>query len=160
MRVTVIELIPAPFKAVVAFVFLVKKKKKKKKKGDCVDNSAGKDGPCQSSLALLPLKRFLQRAAEGKRDAALRVSRVSDTDEACCVCGRESGVVTEPAVSGGSAAGELAGGLKLSCGACHSPDPLIIPSLPCLSGSKRPRKVHALGGPRATPRGPSRVSPM
>lgn len=70
------------------------------------------------------------------------------------VCGCESGVVIEPAVSGGSAAGELAGGLKLSCGACHSPDPLIIPSLPCLSGSKGPESARTRWSPDATPWGP------
>lgn len=52
-------------------------------------------------------------------------------------------------VSGGSAAGELAAGLKLSRGACHSAGPLIIPSMPRFSASKG-LDAHALGGPHAT----------
>lgn len=76
----------------------------------------------------------------------------------CVVCGRTNGAVTELAVSGGSAAGELAGGLKLSCGACHSAGPLIIPSLPCFSASKG-LDAHALGGPDATLEAPA-VSSM
>ncbi len=74
------------------------------------------------------------------------------------MCGRTNGAVTELAVSGGSAAGELAGGLKLSCGACHSAGPLIIPSLPCFSASKG-LDAHALGGPDATLEAPA-VSSM
>lgn len=65
------------------------------------------------------------------------------------MCGRTSGVVTELAVSGGDTAGELAGGLKLSCGACHSAGPLIIPRLHCFSASKG-LDVHTLGGLDAT----------
>lgn len=65
------------------------------------------------------------------------------------MCGRINGAVTELVVSGGSAAGELAGGLRLSCGACHSAGPLVIPSLPFFSASKG-LDVHALGGPDAT----------
>lgn len=86
------------------------------------------------------------------------VSRVSDTEEVCCVCGRTNGAVTELAVSGGSAAGELAGGLRPSRGACHSAGPLIIPSLPCFRASKG-LDAHALGGPDATLEGPA-VSSM
>lgn len=70
-----------------------------------------------------------------------------------CV-GVQTAAVTEPAVSGGSAAGELAGGLKLSSGACHSAGPLIIPSLPRSSASKG-LDAHALGGPDATLEAPS-----
>lgn len=54
----------------------------------------------------------------------------------CVVCGRTNGAVTELAMSGCSVAGELARGLKLSCEACHSAGPLIIPSLHCFRASK------------------------
>lgn len=45
--------------------------------------------------------------------------------------------------------GEMAGGVELRRGACHSTGPLIIPSLPCFSASKG-LDAHTLGGPDAT----------
>ena len=75
------------------------------------------------------------------------------------MCEHINGAVTELVVSGGSTAGELAGGLKQSCGACYSTGQLVIPSLPFFSASKG-LDVHPLGGPDATLEVPVPVSSM